>query len=256
MLVWRTLHDEGLYPYHYRGVQLLNEEDYMRRQVFCEWYLRQNVANDDFAKKILRSDKSTFTRAGIFNQHNLHLWKRSNPHAPRPCHFQHEIRVNVWAGILGDHVIGPYIFPEKLTGSTYLIFLREVLPLLLEDVPIEARRNMWFQQDGCPAHFAGYVRDYLQDNFPNRWIGRGGVVGWPARSPDLTCLDYFIWGYIKSLVYETPVTSTEDLIGRIIDRFGKIRDFPQMLSRVRANMEKRCRACVEVDGGIFEPKLN
>ncbi|XP_067203031.1 uncharacterized protein [Linepithema humile] len=33
-----------------------------------------------------------------------------------------------------------------------------------------------------------------------RWIGRGGPIVWPARSPDLNVLDYFVWGYIKALV--------------------------------------------------------
>ena len=31
---------------------------------------------------------------------------------------------------------------------------------------------------------------YLNECFPNRWLGRGGPVAWPPRSPDLTPLDY------------------------------------------------------------------
>ena len=33
-------------------------------------------------------------------------------------------------------------------------------------------------------------------------------------SPDLTPLDYFLWGSMKRMVYGTPVTSEEDLIAR------------------------------------------
>ena len=29
-------------------------------------------------------------------------------------------------------------------------------------------------QDGCPAHFHYDVRDYLNTNFSQRWIGRFG----------------------------------------------------------------------------------
>ncbi|GBO41191.1 hypothetical protein AVEN_137026-1 [Araneus ventricosus] len=39
------------------------------------------------------------------------------------------------------------------------------------------------------------------------WICRGGPVQWPARSPDLPCLDFFCWGQMKTLVYETPADS-------------------------------------------------
>ena len=34
-------------------------------------------------------------------------------------------------------------------------------------------------------------------------------------SPDLTPLDFFLWGHMKTLVYETPVESEMDLIARI-----------------------------------------
>ncbi|GBM98521.1 hypothetical protein AVEN_238374-1 [Araneus ventricosus] len=39
-----------------------------------------------------------------------------------------------------------------------------------------------------------------------RWIGRGGPVAWPSRSPDLSPL-VFISGALKALLYETQVHS-------------------------------------------------
>ncbi|XP_054713709.1 uncharacterized protein LOC129223166 [Uloborus diversus] len=74
---------------------------------------------------------------------------------------------------------------------------------------------MWFQHDGAPAHFSIDVRNYLNATFGARWIGCGGPVPWPPRSPDFSSLDYFLWGHLKSLVYETPVDSDDDLVARI-----------------------------------------
>jgi hypothetical protein len=34
---------------------------------------------------------------------------------------------------------------------------------------------------------------------------------WPACSPDLAAPDYFLWGYIKSKVYETHPANIDDL---------------------------------------------
>ena len=31
-----------------------------------------------------------------------------------------------------------------------------------------------FKQDGCPIHFHNDVRDHLNTNLPQRWIGRFG----------------------------------------------------------------------------------
>lgn len=57
---------------------------------------------------------------------------------------------------------------------------------------------MWFQQDGAPAHYHHQVRQYLDNWMGNRWIGRRGPVAWPARSPDLTPLDFFSVGLRKA----------------------------------------------------------
>ncbi|GFU94611.1 hypothetical protein TNCV_2984051 [Trichonephila clavipes] len=45
------------------------------------------------------------------------------------------------------------------------------------------------------------IIDLLKDTFGDRLISRLGPVNWPPRSCDLTSLDYFLWGYVKSLVY-------------------------------------------------------
>ncbi|GFW05095.1 uncharacterized protein TNCV_598891 [Trichonephila clavipes] len=50
--------------------------------------------------------------------------------------------------------------------------------------------------------------------FGQQWIGRGGPVRWPARSPDLSCLDFYFWGHMKSLVYDTPVDNAEELVAK------------------------------------------
>jgi hypothetical protein len=46
------------------------------------------------------------------------------------------------------------------------------------------------QQDGVPPHFCYHVRNHLDREIAGRWIGRGGPIAWPPRSPDLTPLDF------------------------------------------------------------------
>lgn len=62
---------------------------------------------------------------------------------------------------------------------TYEVFLREQVFFLLEDVSLATRRNMIYQHDGCPAHFRIGVRQYLDEEYPGRWIGRGGPIPSP-----------------------------------------------------------------------------
>ncbi|GFW60884.1 putative LOC100569746 [Trichonephila clavipes] len=88
-------------------------------------------------------------------------------------------------------------------------------------------QELWFQQDGATCHTARATIDLLKDTFGDRLISRFGPVNWPPRSCDLTPLDYFLWDYVKSLVYaDKPQTldHLEDNIRRVI---ADIR--PQML---------------------------
>ncbi|KAJ4444586.1 hypothetical protein ANN_06382 [Periplaneta americana] len=108
---------------------------------------------------------------------------------------------------------------------------------------------------GAPSHFAYTVRDHLCATFPERWIGRGGPVSWPARSPDLTALDFFLWSYGKSLVYETPIDTEEDLRARILGACDNVRTKPGSFQRLRQNLVRRCHACIEARGRSFEHLL-
>jgi hypothetical protein len=44
-----------------------------------------------------------------------------------------------------------------------------------------------------------------------RCMGRGGPVNWPARSPDLNLLDFWLWGHLKPLVYSDTIYDLEVL---------------------------------------------
>jgi hypothetical protein len=73
----------------------------------------------------------------------------------------------------------PYLLPLCLIGDIYLTFLQEILPELLEVVPLEIRREMRFQHDCALAYCTNVVHEYLNETFGNRWIGRGGPITCP-----------------------------------------------------------------------------
>ncbi|GFW83829.1 transposase [Trichonephila clavipes] len=80
-------------------------------------------------------------------------------------------------------------------------------------------QELWFQQDGATCHTVRATIDLLKDTFGDRLISRFGPVNWPPRSCDLTPLVYFLWGYVKSLVYAyKPETlyHLDDNIRRVI----------------------------------------
>lgn len=254
-VVWRTLRENLLHPYHIQRVQFLEETDFPRRMQFCQWLLRRHGEDLEFASNILFTDEANFSRRGVMNYHNYHHWAEENPHITRNARFQQEFSLNVWAGICSNRLIGPYILPARLAGATFLDFLENVLPDLLEDLPLGLRRNMWFLLDGAPAHFSVHVRNWLNGHYPNRWVGRNGPVVWPPRSPDINPIDFFLWGHIKNVVYATEVQTVDDLWQRIQAACTDLRQNPNVFERVRNSFLRRAEVCIQVHGGHFEQLL-
>ena len=229
----------------------MGPDDYPHRLEF----LHQANADPRFPEVVLFTDEAHFTRDCMYNSHNSHVWSDENPHATVMTNHQRRFAVNIWAGIVGDYLLGPYMLPPRLRWPMYRLFLEVHLPMLLEDVPLHIRRRMWFQHDGAPPHFADPVRAAITNTFGNRWIGRGGPVNWPARSPDLSPLDFFLWGYMKTEVYSSPVESEMELVQRIHAAAIIIQTTPHIFQRTRDSLRRRYQLCNEVNGAHFEHLL-
>ena len=102
--------------------------------------------------------------------------------------------------MIDDMFIGSVILDDRMTGQNYLDLLQSDLPKQLADVPLATRIATYFQHDEAPSHYTRHVKQYFNDTFPNRWIGRGSTINWPPRSPDLTPSDFCLWGLMKSEV--------------------------------------------------------
>ncbi|GBL85364.1 hypothetical protein AVEN_34565-1 [Araneus ventricosus] len=111
--------------------------------------------------------------------------------------------INVWCGIFNVRPIGPVFYEGTLTGQRYLELLQDVITDFLENLPLHQFLNVWFQHDGAPPHKISNLKQYLMETFYNQVMGYGGFVERPPRSPDLTTLDFFLWGHIKGQVYAT-----------------------------------------------------
>ena len=102
-------------------------------------------------------------------------------------------------------VVGPYFFQEggetmTVTSNWYCEMLENFLRPRLEE--FDGSEDFWFQQDGAAAHAACCSLGILREMFPSRLVSLLGDIVWPARSPDLTPCDFFLWGYLKAEVYK------------------------------------------------------
>jgi hypothetical protein len=117
---------------------------------------------------------------------------------------------------------------STVTGQSYLDMLQKFAVLQIPP-------GFIFHQDGAPPHFHRDVTTFLDENFPGRWVGRGGPTAWPPRSPDLTTLDYFAWVFVKYVVCSRKVLNLDDLRQRIIEAVELIT--PHMLIKTWQEFE-------------------
>lgn len=246
--VHRIIKEENMYPYHIQQVQRLEPGDNVLSLNFAHWIANHRVT----LYRTIFSDEAQFTRDGVFNIHNSHIWAENNPHSIRLRNSQHKFSVNVWCAVINKHLIGPHFFDGRLTSAIYLDFLQNILPGMLQGINI---RGIYFQHDGAGPHFGLEVRSYLDNTYPNRWIGRGGPIPWPPRSPDFNPLDYFLWGKLKDMVYSEEIQSREQLMNRIINCCDILRNNGDMIRKAVSNLNIRQEKCIQANGFHFEPLL-
>src|SRR6202042_2167310 len=167
------------HPFKMKILQELTEDDFDRRVEFCEQMTAAINDNTIQVKNICFSDECTFYLNGFVNKHNCRYWSNENSLAFVEGHTQYPQKINVWAGILGNKVIGPLFINGNLNGGIYLDMLENTInPLITETIenqieddgnPILDEAEIYFQQDGAPPHYVLPVRQWLDDEFPDKW---------------------------------------------------------------------------------------
>ena len=108
-------------------------------------------------------------------------------------------------------------------------------------------KKLYFQQDGARPHTANSVQNWLRSKFGERFMTK---ELWPPRSPDLNPCDFYLWGYLKSVVYNPLSRTLDDLKANIEREIKNIRR--ETLKKIFLNFEKRCKLIIEAEGGHIE----
>lgn len=239
----------GMHPYKIQVVQQLKPGDYEQRMAYSTWIQEKAKKNRKFLDQLIMSDESHFYLNGVVNRQNTRFWGTENPMVMTE-HELHPQKVTVWCGVTSDKVIGPYFF-EDASGTTvtvnaarYQEMIEKFVGPQLKDMP-----KMWWQQDGAPAHTAKETMKILKQFFGDRLLSKNAEIEWPARSPDLTAPDFFLWGYLKSKVYANKPETLQQLKQNICEEILEIQ--PETLKSVMKQVLKRARVCEAESGGYL-----
>ena len=121
-------------------------------------------------------------------------------------------KVLVWCAISASRVYGPHFFERTVNKHNYLEMIENFFwPRVLRT---KKYKKYYFQQDGASSHTANKVQKYLKSKFHEKFMDKNK---WPPRSPDLNPCDFYLWGYLKSKVYN-PLPKTLDELKSNIKR--------------------------------------
>lgn len=243
-LVYHILHDDlHLKPYKFHQWHQLLDPDYEKRVKFATWFLKLPPSAKMY---MFCSDEAYFYLTLSLNNQNNRLWSQSQPMqgVEYPLHDQ---KILVWCAISANRVFGPYYFEETVNKENYLEMLKEFFwPKVLRTAEYE---KYHFQQDGARPHTAAIVQTWLKGKFGKKLVDKDL---WPPRSPDLNPCDFYLWGYLKSVVYN-PLPKTLDDLKANLER--EIKKIPKnVLNSVFFNLEKRCELIISAGGGHIEIK--
>ena len=250
--------DLGKFPYKLKTGQELKqrhlEERLQLASEICELIDRKILD----PMKIISTDESHFHLSGYINRQNNRLWASEKPTEvnQRPLHPKY---TTVWAALSLDGIEHfQFVRDQKVTGAVYRQILDEFIRKMIENGKTTTH---WLQQDGARAHTTRENLEIIKEAFGHKVISRrfpeifeGEEVGWPANSPDLSPMDFFVWGRTKELVYKTKPKNLDELE----DRIGEVlRSIPADSSRrTFESFEERMRMVVCLQGAHIEIALN
>jgi hypothetical protein len=98
-------------------VQALQPGDAEVTVQFCRWLLNKCADDPLLLSRVLFTDEACFAPNGALIMQNTHTWAAQNSHDVWGRWHQQQFSTNIWAGIVGDHLIGPHMLPARMNDN-------------------------------------------------------------------------------------------------------------------------------------------
>ena len=195
----------------------------------------------------LHSDKKMFTVDQAYNRRNDRVVVDKDAEVTPVMTTKHPQGV-MMLGVIGSDgkKMPPHFFPcgLKINTQVYLGVLRRVFkPWIKATYP---DRNVIWQQDSAPAHGAKLTQAWLAKHLPGFWPKEL----WPSSSPDLSPLDFAIWGYLEPRACKTSHPNVESLKAAIRREWDLMSE--DFVARSCQKFRPRIEAVIEAEGGHIE----
>ena len=175
---------------------------------------------------------------------NSHIWMHGCPHANVESNYQCRCSIFLRPGVTADQFIPPRSIWHS-TGHICSFFgAKPTASSLTESFSTNTTSDVlpaW-----RPPHHSSHAgRHYLNKQFHNLWISRGGTINCPSRSPDLNLSCY------RAKTTASAVNTTDTPLRRFIGaaRRKNETEFPR---KVTSSLVTRIIECIQTNGANCE----
>ena len=137
-------------PYCATRVQVLQPSERIK---WVKDFLKAFDMDWTYPDYIVGTDEAIFHLDGHVNLHNAVTWGVKNPHAFLEVNTQKKAGVMVWAGLIKDRIVVPFLFDGSVTGNAYLQLLQQNVWPAIQRIVADEEDLVIFQQDGASAHY-------------------------------------------------------------------------------------------------------
>jgi hypothetical protein len=190
------------------------------------------------------ADEAWFHLSAYLNSQNSRFWSSENPRLFHEVPLRSQ-KIGCWCAISRKRIVGSIFFSETVTAEKCQVIIMQFISLLNEE-----ERFCWLQQDGATSHNANSTAEMLKQFFDDRIISNNL---WPLRSPRLTPPDYFLWGYLKQVVYSNRPQTIEELKQYIEVTILKISQ--ETSKKIARNIVTRVNTCYAENCCYFQHLL-
>ena len=184
-----------------RKTSPLTEVHKAERVEFDNWLISKP---QKFANNAIRSNEKWFVIRQHPNKQTECDWAPFDAEIEVDCKEQGGQKVICWEAVIrGQFILHWFNQKVSVNARIYLNMFENVLWPQIQEM-----RNIWIQQDGAPPHMP--ARTWLQDKFQGMVISRLTPNPWPARSPDLSCLDYWFCGVAMEEIRRIKPTTLKE----------------------------------------------
>jgi hypothetical protein len=212
----------------------LSDDNVEKRLSFCQKVL-ETLSAIDWSADVVISDESRF---GLYED-SRKMWVArgvDNAETFNACpKYTQSVMV---CGAIGLGYKSPLVFIDgTLDAARYQAMLES--NHILEDITTKcAGRQMWFQQDGAPAHRAKSTIQFIQQKI-------NLVNDWPVNSPDLSVIEN-VWGIMKNKIAARNPKSIGELRKYLCEEWDAL-DQATLDGLIRS-IPERCRLCIHHGG--------